>query len=176
MMARPSRRCSAPLSADHGGPAMPSRPLSADRSAMVKLHTRIDVDAIDIVKRRTGLAAAVARLALLVPPARVDLVDDVLAAVGQSIPGHRTAWPPPERRYELAYQVKRVHAGEVKLRGPNGEVVEVVAYREKLGYDRRVYRLHQHGVFVGEYRTPDELAKVVDLAALVEDDSGETAP
>jgi hypothetical protein len=45
-MARPSRRCSAPLSADHGGPAMPSRPLSADRSAMVKLHTRIDVEAI----------------------------------------------------------------------------------------------------------------------------------
>ena len=106
-MARPSRRCSAPLSADHGGPAMPSRPLSADRSAMVKLHTRIDVEAIDIVKGRTD-QAAVARLALLVPPVRVQLVDDVLAAVGQSIPGHRTAWPPPERRYELAYQVKRV--------------------------------------------------------------------
>jgi hypothetical protein len=101
-MARPSRRCSAPLSADHGGPAMPSHPLSADRSAMVKLHTRIDVEAIDIVKHRTGLAAAVARLALLVPPARVDLVDDVLAAVGSRYqvtapPGRRrsggTSWP-----------------------------------------------------------------------------------
>ena len=29
-----------------------------------------------------------------------------------------------------------------------------------------------HGVFVGEYRTPEELAKVVDLAELVEDDGG----
>jgi hypothetical protein len=109
---------------------MPSRPLSADRSAVVKLHTWIDVEAIDIVKHRTDMPVAVARLALLVPPARVDLVDDVLAAVGQSIPGHRTAWPPPERRYELAYQVKRVHAGEVKLRGPNGEVVDLATLVE----------------------------------------------
>jgi hypothetical protein len=123
-----------------------------------------------MVKGRTDLPAAVARLALLVPPARVDLVDDVLAAIGRSTPGHRTEWPPPERRYELAYQVKRVHAGEVKLRGQNGEVVDVVAYRDKLGYDRKVYRLHQHGVFVGEYKTPQELGQVVDLATLTEDD------
>jgi hypothetical protein len=41
---------------------MPSRPLSADRSAVVKLHSRIDVEAIDIVKERTNLPAAVARL------------------------------------------------------------------------------------------------------------------
>jgi hypothetical protein len=149
---------------------VPSRPLSADRSAVVKLHTRLDVEAIDMVKHRPDLPAAVARLALLVPAARVDLVDDVLAAVGRSIPGHRTAWPPPERRYELAYQVKRVHAGEVMLRGPNGEVVEVIAYRDKLGYDRKVYRLSRHGVFIGEYKTPEELGGAVGLADLVEDD------
>jgi hypothetical protein len=27
-----------------------------------------------------------------------------------------------------------------------------------------VYRLLRHGVFVAEYETPDELAKVIDLA------------
>jgi hypothetical protein len=31
----------------------------------------------------------------------------------------------------------------------------------------RVYRLSRHGVFIGEYKTPEELAKVVDLAAPV---------
>lgn len=35
--------------------------------------------------------------------------------------------------------------------------------------DRRVYRLTQHGVFVGEYKTPEELGKVIDLVELVED-------
>jgi len=38
----------------------------------------------------------------------------------------------------------------------------------------RVYRLHRHGVFVGEYRTPDELGKVVDLAGLVDDERRES--
>jgi hypothetical protein len=33
-------------------------------------------------------------------------------------------------------------------------------------------RLRSHEVFVGEYKTPDEVAKVVDLAQLVEDDAG----
>ena len=35
--------------------------------------------------------------------------------------------------------------------------------------DRRVYRVTQHAVFIGEFKTPAELAKVVDLAELVED-------
>jgi hypothetical protein len=40
-----------------------------------------------------------------------------------------------------------------------------------------VYRLSRHGVFVGEYKTPEELGKVVDLATLVEDDPGyDTTP
>lgn len=50
-------------------------------------------------------------------------------------------------------------------------MVDVIRYRDKLGYDRRVYRVVQHGVFIGEYKTPDELAKHVDLAELVEDDA-----
>ena len=51
---------------------MPSRPLSADTSAVVKLHTRLDNEAIDLTKGRTEMPAAVARLAQLIPPARVD--------------------------------------------------------------------------------------------------------
>ena len=37
---------------------MPSRPLSADTSAVVKLHSRLDVGAIDIVKDRTDVVGA----------------------------------------------------------------------------------------------------------------------
>ena len=55
------------------------------------------------------------------------------------------------------------------MTGPNGEVVDVIRYRDKFGYDRRCYRLARHGVFVGEYKTPKELGEVVDLAELVED-------
>ena len=72
--------------------------------------------------------------------------------------------------YQLAYRVKRVHLGEVRMRGPNGEVVDVIRCRDKLGYDRRVYRLTRHGTFVGEYKTPEDLGKVVDLATLIEDE------
>ena len=62
---------------------MPSRPLSADRSAVVKLQTRLDNEAIDIAEGRTEMPAAVPRLARLIPPARVDLVDEVLVRVGR---------------------------------------------------------------------------------------------
>jgi hypothetical protein len=129
-MARPSRRCSAPLSADHGGPAMPSRPLSADRSAMVKLRTRIDVEAIDIVKHRTGLAAAVARLALLVPlPGSTwSTTSSPPWAVDTRSP-HRLAAAGAAVRAGLPGQAC-VHAGEVKLRGPNGEVVDLATLVE----------------------------------------------
>jgi hypothetical protein len=52
---------------------MPSRPLSPDRQAITQLHTRIDVKAIAVTKGETDRGAAVARLATLVPPTRVDL-------------------------------------------------------------------------------------------------------
>jgi len=65
-----------------------------------------------------------------------------------------------------------------RMRGPNGEVVYVIRYRDKMGYDRRCYRLSRHGVFIGEYKSPDELANVVNLGELVEDDDdpGEDTP
>jgi hypothetical protein len=88
----------------------------------------------------------------------------------------RKAWPPYGLVCELATKVKAVHLGEVRMRAPGGVVVDVIRYRDKMQQDRRVYRLTRHGVFVGEYKTPEELGKVVDLAELVEDDSGQTSP
>ena len=41
---------------------MPSRPLSADRAAVVRLQTKLDTEAIDITKKRTDRPSAVAAL------------------------------------------------------------------------------------------------------------------
>jgi hypothetical protein len=49
-------------------------------------------------------------------------------------------------------------------------VVDVIRYQDKMRYDRRCNRVSRHGVFVGEYKTAEELGKVVDVAELVEDD------
>jgi hypothetical protein len=148
---------------------MPSRPLRADAKAVVTLFTRLESEAIDVTKGRTEMPAAVARLVQLVPPARVDLVDEVLVGVGRRALSADLDWPPAHVVHQLVYRVKRVHLGDVRMRGPNGEVVEVVHCRDKMQEDRGKYRLRRHGVFVGEYKTPAELCKVVDLAALEED-------
>ena len=113
--------------------------------------------------------SAVARLVQLIPPARVDLVDEVLVRVGRRDLKATLDWPPVHLIHQLAYRVKRVHLGEARLRGPEGAVVDVIRYRDTMQQDRRCYRLTRHGVFIGEYKTPEELGKVVDLAALVED-------
>jgi hypothetical protein len=150
---------------------MPSRPLSADRKAVTQLHTRIDVEAIAITKGDVDRSAAVPRLAVLVPPLRIDLVDEVLYRIGKRrmdrVPG-----PPYPLVCELAAKVKAVHLGEVELRGPDGETVEVVSYVDKMQTRRDVYRLRKRGAFIGDYKTVDELGKHVDLATLVEDAAG----
>ena len=122
------------------------------------------------------MPAAVARLVQLVPPARLDLVDEVLVRVGRRDLNLTQDWPPVHLVHQLAYRVKRVHLGEVRMRGPNGEVVDVIAYRDKMQQDRKVYRLTRHGVFIGEYKTAEELGKHVDLATLVEDAGGSDQP
>jgi hypothetical protein len=72
--------------------------------------------------------------------------------------------------------MKRVHLGEMRLRGESGEVVDLVTYVDKMQQTRRVYRLSRPGIFIGEYKTVEELAKHVDLATLVEDDPDEFHP
>jgi hypothetical protein len=149
---------------------MPSRPLSADTKTVVELQTRLDNEAIDIADDRTDMPAAVARLSLLVPPARVDLVDEVLVRIGHRDLNLTLDWPPVHVVHQLAFRVKAMHLGEMRMRGPDGVVVDVIRYRDKMQQDRRCYRLTRHGVFIGEYKTPEDLGKVVDLGELVEDD------
>ena len=59
---------------------MPARPLSADTSAVVKLETRLDNEAIDLAKHRTEIPATAApNAARAAGPGWVDfgrLVDD----------------------------------------------------------------------------------------------------
>jgi hypothetical protein len=154
---------------------MPSRPLSPDRQTITQLHTRIDVEAIAVTKGETDRGAAVARLATLVPPTRVDLVDEVMARIGTR-KVDRKEWPPYSLVCELVTQAKAVHLGEVKLRGPDGMTVEVVAYVDKMQTHRQVYRLTQHGRWIGDDKTVDELDRKVDLSTLVEDADGSDRP
>jgi hypothetical protein len=119
------------------------------------------------------MPAAVARLVPLVPPARTDLVDEVLTRIGRRDLDQTRDWPSVHLVHQLAFRVKRVHLGEVRMRGPNGVVVDVIRYRDKMQQDRRCYRLTRQGVLVDEYKTPEGLGKVVDLASLVEEDPPE---
>jgi hypothetical protein len=152
---------------------MPSRPLSPDRHAITQLHTRIDVEAIAVTKGETGRGAAVARLATLVPPTRLDLVDEVMARIGTR-KADRKDWPPYRLVCELVTRVKATHLAEVKLRGPDGETVEVVSYVDKMQTRRDVYRLRRHGRHVGDYKSVEDPGKQVDLATLLEDTAGST--
>ena len=154
---------------------MTSRPPSADQEAVVRLFTRLDVEAVDISHGRTDIPAAVARLVQLVPPARLDLVEEVLGRVARRDLSVTLDWPPSHVVHQLIFRVRRVHAGDVRLRGRSGEVVDLIAYTDTAGRDRRCYRLSRHGVFIGEYKTPEELGMVVDVAWLVEDDPGQAA-
>jgi hypothetical protein len=142
---------------------------------VVKLFTRLDVEAVEISHGRTDMPAAVARLVQLVPPARLDLVEEVLVRVARRDLSVTLDWSPSHVVHQLIFRVRRVHAGDVRLRGRSGEVVDLIAYTDTAGRERRVYRLSRRGIFIGEYMTPEELGKAVDLATLVEDDPGHDA-
>ncbi len=48
----------------------------------------------------------------------------------------------------------------------------MVSYVDKMQTRRQVYRLRRNGVFIGDYKTVDELGRRVDLSTLVEDVDG----
>ena len=48
----------------------------------------------------------------------------------------------------------------------------MVSYVDKMETRRQVYRLKQNGVWIGDYKTVEELSKHVDLSTLVEDAAG----
>jgi hypothetical protein len=147
---------------------MPSRPLSADRSLEVRLHTRAGTLASAVAHGVTTRGHAVATLTL-VAPCRSELHERVLARIG-SVPPAEVEWPPRSVQVDLLNSSIRVTLGDVKLTGPGGVTVEHVTYTDKIGYTRRVLRLKRHGVFVGDYRTVEELSEQVDVGTLTEDE------
>jgi hypothetical protein len=58
----------------------------------------------------------------------------------------------------------------VRLRGPNGEVVQYVEYVDKAGHRRRVLRLTRRGYHVGDFPSVEALADHIDVGSLIEDD------
>ena len=146
---------------------MPSRPLTRDRAAEVRLHTWAGTHASKVTKRRMSRAAAVAALSL-VAPCRPDLVRTVIDRIAHGSPT-AADWPPRSVQLDLLESAERVTLGIVHLRGPEGVTVEQVTYTDKLGYQRRVLRLRRSGVFVGDFRSVEELARHVDLSTLRED-------
>ena len=156
---------------------MPSRPLSADRSLEVRLHTRAGTAASAVGHGWTTRPAAVAALSL-VAPCRPDVVRIVLARVS-SVRPRPVEWPPLPVQAQLLASAERVTLGAVTLTGPGAVAVEHVTYTDKLGYTRRVLRLRRHGILVGDFRSVEELGREVDLGTLREaagpaDDEPET--
>ena len=143
---------------------MPSRPLSADRTLEVRLHTRAGTLASAVARGVSSRGQAVAELSL-VAPCRPELTERVLARVG-SVPPAEVEWPPRAVQVALLDSSLEVTLGTVRLTGPGGVTVEHVIYTDKLGYTRRVLRLERHGVVVGDFRTVEELGQHVDVATL----------
>lgn len=146
---------------------MPSRPLSADRTLEVRLHSRAGTLASAVTRGVTTRGEAVAVLSLIVP-CRPELTERVLARIG-SVPAAEVEWPPRSVQIALLDSSLRVTLGTVRLVGPGGVTVEHVTYTDKLGYTRRVLRLKRHGVFVGDFSTVEELGKHVDVGTLREE-------
>jgi hypothetical protein len=88
-------------------------------------------------------------------------------------PEPRRCWPPwgagwfsePTRRTGTVRDTDYM-----RLRGPGGITVEQVDFVDKAGHRQRVLRARQHGVFLGDFRSVEELAKVLDVSELTEDD------
>ena len=139
--------------------------------------TGIDVEAIAVTKSETDRGAAVARLATLVPPTRVDLVDEVMTRIGTR-KADRKDWPPYSLVCELVAQAKAVHLGEVKLRGAQR--------RDRGGGGLQRTRCRPAARSTGSSGTASSSAtsrrsrssaKHVDLSTLVEEDEpGRAAP
>jgi hypothetical protein len=149
---------------------VPSRPLSADRSLEVRLHTRAGTLAGAVAHGATTRGQAVATLALIAP-CRFELHERVRARIG-SVPAAEVEWPPRSVQIDLLDSSIRVTLGDVKLTGPGGVTVEHVTYTDKIGHTHRVLRLKRHGVFVGDYRSVEELGLQVDVGTLREEEDG----
>ena len=95
---------------------MPSRPLYADRTLEVRLHTRAGTLASAVARGVTTRGRAVAALSLIAP-CRPELTERVLARIG-SIPPAEVEWPPRSVQVALLASSFRVTQGTVRLSGP----------------------------------------------------------
>jgi hypothetical protein len=148
---------------------MPSRPLSADRTLEVRLHTRAGTLASATARGAITRGQSVAALSLIAP-CRPELTERVLIRIGSVTPAE-VEWPPRSVQVALLESALRVTRGVVSLTGPAGVTVQHVTYTDKLGYTRRVLRLARHGVLVDDYRTVEELGRHVDVDSLTEEGS-----
>ena len=150
---------------------MGRRPLTPDRYASVTLYTDAGTFAVRIARREMTEPAAVAGLALDVPPGRTDILDGVAATIRN--PAMTRAadldWPPRASQLALLARARRVMVGDVALVGPGGARVEQVEVTWPGQPARRLLRLTVAGRHVGDYRSVDELARRVDLSTLIEE-------
>jgi hypothetical protein len=75
--------------------------------AIAKLFTRPDNEAVDVTKGRTDMTAAAARLVRLIPPDRLDLMEEVLVRVGHRNLSTTLDWPSAWVVHELAFRASR---------------------------------------------------------------------
>ncbi|MFL5911827.1 MAG: hypothetical protein ACJ73E_00175 [Mycobacteriales bacterium] len=90
---------------------MGGRDVEADSKVIVKAYGQLHEEATAVAEGRSDMSAAVARLVQLIPPTRVDLVDEVLYRVGRRTLSAALDWPPAHVLHQLAYRLKQVHAG-----------------------------------------------------------------
>jgi hypothetical protein len=151
----------------HPGGAVPSRPLSPDRAAEVRLHTWAGTHASKVVKGTMTRSTAVATLSL-VAPCRPDLVRSVIDRVRQGSPT-AADWPPRSVQLDLLLAVEQVVLGLRPLTGPDGVTVEHLTYQDGFGRTRRVLRLRREGVLIRDCLGAAPLARELDLSTLVAD-------
>jgi hypothetical protein len=92
--------------------------VEADRTVIVTAYGQLHEEAIAVAEGRSDISAAVARLVQLIPPSRVDLVDELRYRVGRRTLSATLDWPPARLLQQLAQRLKQVQADEVpeKLR------------------------------------------------------------
>src|SRR5918993_265670 len=92
---------------------MGGRDVEADSKVIVRAYGRLHEEAIAVAEGRTDMSAAVARLVQLIPPTRVDLIDEVRYRVDRRTLSATLDWPPAHLLQQLAYRLKQVHAREM---------------------------------------------------------------
>jgi len=148
---------------------MGRRPLTEDQHRNIALHAQSGVLAIAVVRGGLTAERAVAELALIVP-CRPDLVDQVIALVERGMSLGHADWPPSETTLRLLGRTREVTLGSVALVGPGGVRVDQVTLTGKNGGPPvRYLRLRRYDAYIGDYRTVEQLAQHVDIAALVEE-------